>query len=76
MTDQEPVASAPVKLNSATGNYEYSFGFVPFGKYTIVMTCASDLDDPDDDDDIDFSTTKNINITSNTTKILPLSTFR
>ena len=74
--DPEPVASTLVKLNSTTGNYEYSFGFVPFGKYTIVMTCTSDLDDPDADDDLDFSTTKNINITSNTTKILPLSTFR
>ena len=76
--DPEPVASALVKLNSATGNYEYSFGFVPFGKYTVVMTCTSDMDDPDDDDDdtIDFSTTKNVNINSTTTRILPQSAFR
>lgn len=74
--DPEPVASSLVTLNDATGNYEYSFGFVPFGKYTVVMTCTSDLDDPDSDDVLDFSTTKNINITSTNAKILPLSTFR
>ena len=74
--DPEPVASALVKLNSATGNYEYSFGFVPFGQYTLVMTCTSDIDDPEDDDMLDFTTTKNINITSTTTRIISESAFR
>ncbi|MBT8128571.1 MAG: DUF4382 domain-containing protein [Gammaproteobacteria bacterium] len=74
--DPEPVASALVKMNGTTGNYEYSFGFVPFGKYTLVMTCSSDIDDPEDDDTLDFTTTKNINLTNSTAKILPQSAFR
>jgi len=74
--DPEPVASTLIKLNNATGKYEYSFGFVAFGKYTVVATCASDNDDPETDDIIDFSTTKNVNITSTATKLLPQNTFR
>ena len=74
--DPEPAASALVKMNVTTGNYEYSFGFVPFGKYTLVMTCTSDTDDPEDDDILNFTTTNNINITNSTVKILPPSAFR
>ncbi len=61
-TGPEPVASALVKLNYSTGKFEYSFGFVPFGKYTGAFTCAADLDDQATDDAINFTRTKNINI--------------
>ena len=70
----EPVASALLALNNATGEYEYSFGFIPLGKYTAAFTCQADLDDPANDDNIAFSNTKNINLLG--TKTLPANTFR
>jgi hypothetical protein len=75
-TGAEPVSSALVKLNSLTGNYEYSFGFVPFGKYTIAFTCEADLDDQSTDDALNFSKTKNINIKNTRPVILSPNTFR
>ncbi len=68
--DPEPFASALVKLNPATGKYEYSFGFVPFGKYTAAFTCEADLDDPAADDVIKFGTTKKVRIFKTGTKRL------
>lgn len=70
----EPVASALLALNKTTGEYEYSFGFIPLGKYTATFTCQADLDDPANDDNITFSNTKNVNLTGE--KILPTNTFR
>ena len=74
--DTEPFASTLVTLNRATGEYEYSFGFVPFGNYTAVFTCEADLDDPTADDSIDFSKTKNVNIFRTDTKILSANALR
>lgn len=62
--EPEAVASALVTLNNATGNYEYSFGFIPFGKYTAALTCQADLDNPATNDTITFSSTQNVNLTS------------
>jgi hypothetical protein len=74
-TGSEPVTSALVKLNNLTGNFEYSFGFVPFGKYTAAFTCEADLDDQPTDDALNFSKTKNININSIKPIILSSNTF-
>jgi len=74
-TGAEPVTSALVKLNNSTGYYEYSFGFVPFGKYTAAFTCEADLDDQSTDDAINFSKTKNININSTRPVTLSSNTF-
>jgi hypothetical protein len=74
--DPEPVASALVNLNRTTGDYEYSLGFIPFGKYTAVFTCQADNDDPASDEIIKFTKTKNINISSSKTKILSSNSFR
>jgi hypothetical protein len=71
----EPFASALVKLNNLTGSFEYSIGFVPFGKYTAAFTCGADMDDPSTDDAVKFSSTKNINIASTRTRFLPSNTF-
>ena len=72
----EPVTSALVKLNNLTGDYEYSFGFIPFGKYTVAFTCEADLDDQSTDDALNFSKTKNININSTRQITLSSNTFR
>ena len=68
--------SAMVSFNKATGKFEFSFGFVPFGKYTAAFTCEADLDDAGTDDAIRFSTTKNVNIANTGVKTLASNTFR
>ena len=75
-TGAEPVTSALVKLNNLTGDYEYSFGFISFGKYTAAFTCEADLDDQSTDDALNFSKKKNININSTRQIILSSNTFR
>ncbi len=74
--DPEPVASAMVKMNKK-GKFEYEFGFVPFGKYTVAFTCQTDLDDPATDDAIVFSKkTKNVPIDNTKPKTISRNTFR
>ena len=75
-TGPEPFSSALVKFNSSNGQFEFSFGFVPFGKYTETFTCEADLDKQSTDDVISFTTTKNVNITSTKTITLNSNTFR
>lgn len=58
----EPVASAIPALNNASGEYEYTLGFIAPGRYTAAFTCQATLDDPDADDDIEFSRGTNINL--------------
>lgn len=70
----EPVASAIPALNNTTGEYEYSFGFVPLGKYTAAFTCFAELDDPATDDAITFGKTKNINLVK--AQAVKMITFR
>jgi len=67
--DPEPVASAFVSLNDATGDYEYSFGFIPFGDYTAAFTCQADLDDLTSDDMIIFTGAQNITLTNTTSSV-------
>jgi len=70
----DPIASALLTLNNTTGEYEYSFGFIPLGKYTAAFTCQANLDNPAIDDNIAFSNTKNIQLKD--TKTLPANTFK
>lgn len=74
-TGPQPVHSTLVELNTDTGEFVFSFGYVPFGKYTAAFTCETNLD-KEGDDSINFSTTKNINIASTQPKILPSDSFR
>jgi len=71
-----PKMSAMVNFDKAISRFAYSFGYVPFGKYTAVFTCEADIDDPDVDDVINFSTTRNVNITSVGVTSLGNNTFR
>jgi uncharacterized protein DUF4382 len=41
-----PFAAATMVQNSLTGNWEYAFGYVPAGDYTLVFSCALEGDDP------------------------------
>jgi len=72
----EHARSAKVNFDSATGKFSYSFGYVPFGKYTAAFTCEADLDDPTTDDAIRFASTKNVNIVAAGVTTLVSNTFR
>ncbi|MEH6590259.1 MAG: DUF4382 domain-containing protein [Halioglobus sp.] len=45
-----PFAAATLVQNLLTGSWEYAFGYVPAGDYTLVFSCALDEDDPVDYD--------------------------
>lgn len=36
-----PLTSATLSLNNATGNYDYTVGFLAAGGYTLAVTCAA-----------------------------------
>jgi hypothetical protein len=43
-----PLAAATLVQNLLSGNWEYAFGYVAAGDYTLVFSCALDEDDPVD----------------------------
>ncbi|MCU4675196.1 DUF4382 domain-containing protein [Catenovulum sp. 2E275] len=55
-TDSEltPHATASLVMNSETGDYDFEFGFVGEGDYSLGYTCVSHLDDAENMDE-DFS---------------------
>ncbi len=72
----DPKFSTMVDFDEATGSYTYSFGFIPFGEYTAAFTCEADIDDPTADDVINFTTTKNVDITSTGVTTIASKSFR
>ncbi len=61
----DPVDSSLVKLNNSNGNYEYKFGFLNAGSYTVAFTCQANLDNPETDNaDVTFSGTTNVAVTA------------
>lgn len=54
-TAAQPVASAPARLNTITGNYDYRIAFLDAGDYTAAFTCDAAADDPETDDAISFT---------------------
>lgn len=40
-----PFAVASVMLNGVTGNWEYAFGYLPPGEYTMAFSCDTQTDD-------------------------------
>ena len=51
----DPLTTADVRLNNASGNYEYMAPFLPPGDYTAAFTCQGRDDDPATDDAITFT---------------------
>jgi hypothetical protein len=47
-----PYAVATLLENSLTGNWEYAFGYLPAGDYTLAFSCDAADDDPVDYDAI------------------------
>ncbi len=57
-----PVSTAQIKLNGASGQYEYEIGFIDRGSYTAAFTCDADNDNPAIDDVIVFLDSANVTI--------------
>lgn len=60
----EPVTSAGLVLNTATGNYDYEFGFILPGNYVASLTCDADLDAPEQADaEVGFLQSQQLTVT-------------
>lgn len=60
-----PLTSADVSLDSMTGNYSYTVGFLAPGSYTLAVTCASM--DTAGATSLAFSASQTATVTANTT---------
>lgn len=65
--DGEPISSAMPELNTATGDYDYTVGFLGEGDYTASFTCDAAADNPDTDDTLAFAHTQNATVVANET---------
>lgn len=61
-SDAGPYVTAAVKMDEATGAFEYRVAFVPAGDYTVALTCDALDDDPEADDEIEFVAAKNATV--------------
>lgn len=62
----QPVATASVKLDNESGNYEFSAGFLAPGAYTVALVCAAG-DNPATVDTLTFSPPKGVTVASDNT---------
>ena len=62
----QPLATATLGLDTTTGKYDYSEGFLPTGDYTVALVCAA-KDDPTTADSLTFSAAKDATVTADTT---------
>lgn len=46
-TESAVITTATLELNETSGDYDYEFGYVAVGDYTLALTCDGDRDDPD-----------------------------
>lgn len=53
--ETDPLATATVRWDDQSQAYEFEFGFVAAGDYSLAFTCDALLDDPTRVDDIGFS---------------------
>jgi hypothetical protein len=63
--DVDPLVSAPVALDVASGEYRFRIGFIEAGDYTAAFTCDGALDTPDGDEILVFAGTRNVTVNAN-----------
>ena len=63
----DTVTSARVELNTTSGHYEYTAGFLAVGGYTVTFTCDAAADDPATNDTLDFAGTQNATVVAEQT---------
>jgi hypothetical protein len=49
-----PIATAPVRYDTASDRYGYAVHHLPPGDYTVALTCEADAEHPRQDDDLAF----------------------
>ncbi|MEP4890450.1 MAG: DUF4382 domain-containing protein [Aliiglaciecola sp.] len=59
-----PYASSTVYFDSSQTLYPFEIGFVPFGSYTVALSCNIS-DDPEMDDEVSFLDVKEVTIDEN-----------
>lgn len=65
--DVDPLVSAPVNLDAASGEYRFRVGFVEAGEYTASFTCDGANDTPEGEDVLAFTGTRNLTVNANQT---------
>ena len=65
--DVDPLVSAPVNLDSASGEYRFRVGFLEVGEYTASFTCDGASDTPEGEEVLTFAGTQNVTVTANQT---------
>ncbi len=63
----EPVTTARPELNVATGDYDYTAGFLAEGAYTVTFTCGAGDDNPATDDALLFVGTQDATVVADQT---------
>ncbi len=59
----QPVTSVALHLDSGSGDYVFTAGFLATGDYTVALACGA-LDDPSMSDSLTFSAAKNVTVTA------------
>ena len=72
LPDVDPLISAPVTLDTASGEYRFRLTFVEAGAYTASFTCDGDLDTPEGEETLVFAGTQNLNVNANQTTAISL----
>ena len=65
--DVDPLVSAPVKLDTASGEYRFRAGFIEVGEYTASFTCDGAGDTPEGEEVLVFTGTRNVTVNTNQT---------
>jgi len=63
--DVDPLVSAPVTLDTASGEYRFRVAFLEAGAYTAAFTCDAALDTPEGEETLVFAGTRNVTIAPN-----------
>jgi hypothetical protein len=63
--DVDPLVSAPVALDTASGEYRFRIAFLEAGDYTATFTCDGALDTPEGEETLVFTGTRNVTIAPN-----------
>lgn len=66
-TAPDPLTTARVTLDAASGAYEYTVGFLSEGPYTVAFTCDAGADDPATNDTLAFSAAQSATVQAGAT---------
>jgi Domain of unknown function (DUF4382) len=71
--DVDPLVSAPVTLDTATGQYRFRAGFIEVGEYTASFTCDGASDTSEGEEVLVFTGTQNVTVNTNQTTTIAIA---